>query len=206
MRLFITRHSKTLWNQEKRLQGWKDSPLTNQGIKDALLLKERIKTLSIDYCYSSPINRAKQTSEILFDQVILDERLKEMNFGIYEGKKIEEILNDKQYDDLWNHPDDQVRLTDGESYLEVQTRLKDFIDDIYQKHPDKNVFITIHGMLFIILHGLMLNYKTSDLTKINQHVVRGCSLSEIEYDGKSFTIKYIGDAAHLKNEETISYK
>lgn len=206
MRLYITRHSKTLWNQEKRLQGWQDSPLTDQGIKDALLLKERIKTLPIDYCYSSPIGRARQTSEILFDQVILDERLKEMNFGIYEGRKIQEILNDKQYDDLWNHPDDQVKLTNGESYLEVQTRLKNFIDDIYQKYPNKNIFITIHGMLFIILHGLMLNYKTSDLIKINQHVVRGCSLSEVEYDGKSFTIKYIGDAAHLADEEIISYK
>lgn len=206
MRLYITRHSKTLWNQEKRLQGWQDSPLTDQGIKDALLLKERIKTLPIDHCYSSPIGRARQTSEILFDQVILDERLKEMNFGIYEGRKIQEILNDKQYDDLWNHPDDQVKLTNGESYLEVQTRLKNFIDDIYQKYPNKNIFITIHGMLFIILHGLMLNYKTSDLIKINQHVVRGCSLSEVEYDGKSFTIKYIGDAAHLADEEIISYK
>ncbi len=40
-------------------------------------------------------------------------------------------------------------------------------------------------MLFIILHGLMLNYKISDLTKINQHVVRGCSLSEVDYDGKN---------------------
>ena len=206
MKLFITRHSKTLWNQEKRLQGWKDSPLTKQGIKDALLLKERIKTLPIDYCYSSPINRAKQTSEILFDHIILDDRLKEMNFGIYEGRKIAELVNDKQYDDLWNHPDDQIRLTNGESYLEVQSRLKDFIVDIYQKHHDKNIFITIHGMLFIILHGLMLNYKISDLTKINQHVVRGCSLSEVDYDGKNFTIKYIGDASHLEDEEIISYK
>ena len=108
MKIFITRHSKTLWNQEKKLQGWKDSPLTKEGINDALLLKKRIKDISIDYCYSSPINRAKQTSEILFDHVILDDRLKEMNFGIYEGKNIAELLNDKQYDDLWNHPDDDT--------------------------------------------------------------------------------------------------
>ena len=45
-------------------------------------------------------------------------------------------------------------------------------------------------MLFIILHGIMLNYKTSELTKINKYVVRGCSLSEVEYDGKEFKIKY----------------
>ncbi|WP_455683397.1 histidine phosphatase family protein [Thomasclavelia sp.] len=206
MKIFITRHSKTLWNQEKKLQGWKDSPLTKEGINDALLLKKRIQNISIDYCYSSPINRAKQTSEILFEHVILDDRLKEMNFGIYEGKNITELLNDKQYDALWNQPNDDVKLPGGESYKEVQKRLLNFIDEIYQKNSDKTIFITIHGMLFIILHGLMLEYKTSDLVKINQHVIRGCSLSEVEYDGKKFDIKYIGDDRHLKNTETISYK
>ena len=206
MKIFITRHSKTLWNQEKKLQGWKDSPLTKEGINDALLLKKRIRDISIDYCYSSPINRAKQTSKILFDHVILDDRLKEMNFGTYEGKNISELLKDKQYDALWNQPDDNIRLPEGESYAEVQKRLLNFINEIYQKNSDKTIFVTIHGMLFIILHGLMLEYKTSDLVKINQHVIRGCSLSEVEYDGKKFNIKYIGDDSHLENDEIISYK
>ena len=195
MKIYITRHSKTLWNQEKRLQGWQDSPLSETGIKDALLLKDRIKDLKIDCCYSSPIGRAKSTSQILFDHFNEDVRLKEMNFGIYEGKKIAEL-----------HPDDNVRLTGGESYFEVQTRLKSFINDVYQKYHDKTIFITIHGMLFVILHGLMLNYQTKDLVKINQHIVRGCSLSEVDFDGKNFTIKYIGDASHLDDEEVISYK
>lgn len=206
MKIYITRHSKTLWNQEKRLQGWQDSPLSETGIKDALLLKDRIKDLKIDCCYSSPIGRAKSTSQILFNHFDEDVRLKEMNFGIYEGKKIVELLNNEEYFNLWNHPDDYVRLTGGESYFEVQTRLKSFINDVYQKYHDKTIFITIHGMLFVILHGLMLNYQTKDLVKINQHIVRGCSLSEVDYDGKSFTIKYIGDASHLDDEDVISYK
>jgi broad specificity phosphatase PhoE len=116
MKIYITRHSKTLWNQEKRLQGWQDSPLSETGIKDALLLKDRIKDLKIDCCYSSPIGRAKSTSQILFDHFNEDVRLKEMNFGIYEGKKIAELLNNEEYFNLWNHPDDNVRLTGGESY------------------------------------------------------------------------------------------
>ena len=86
------------------------------------------------------------------------------------------------------------------------TDLKDFFNDIYKKHHDDTIFITIHGMLFIILHGIMLNYKTSELTKINKYVVRGCSLSEVEYDGKEFKIKYIGDDSHLKSSEIITYK
>ena len=154
MKIYLTRHSKTLWNQEKRLQGWQDSPLTAEGIEDAKLLKARITELKIDYCYSSPIERAKATSEILFDHVLVDERLKEMNFGKYEGCLINELLNDPIYNRLWNLPDDDVSTPGGETYHEVQMRLKDFFNDIYKKHHDDTIFITIHGMLFIILHGI----------------------------------------------------
>lgn len=206
MKIYITRHSKTLWNQEKRLQGWQDSPLTKEGIEDARLLKKRINNLNIDCCYSSPIKRAFETSKILFDEVIVDERLKEMNFGIYEGQLIDQLLEDQTYYDLWNSPDDNIKIPEGETYLEVQNRLKDFFKELYQKNYDKTVFITIHGMLFIILHGIMLNYKTNELTKINKYVVRGCSLSEVEFDGNEFNIKYIGDDSHLKSSEIITYK
>lgn len=206
MKIYLTRHSKTLWNQEKRLQGWQDSPLIQEGIEDAKLLKKRIANLNIDYCYSSPIGRAKATSEILFNNVIVDERLKEMNFGEYEGLLIDELLKDQTYNDLWNHPDDHIKIPGGESYLEVQMRLKDFFAELYQNHCNDTVFITIHGMLFIILHGLMLNYQTNELTKINKYVVRGCSLTEVDFDGKKFKIKYIGDDSHLKSTEIITYK
>lgn len=206
MKIYITRHSKTLWNQEKRLQGWKDSELTEQGINDALKLKNRLINLKIDCCYSSPIGRAKKTSEILFESFITDDRLKEMNFGIYEGKKINNLLDNEEYFNLWNHPGDNVRLTGGESYLEVKTRLHSFFSDIYKENTNKTVFITIHGMLFVILYGMMLNYSTEDLVKINHQIVRGCSLSEVEFDGKNFKINYIGDDSHLDYEEVISYK
>ena len=103
MKIYITRHSKTLWNQEKRLQGWQDSPLSETGIKDALLLKDRIKDLKIDCCYSSPIGRAKSTSQILFDHFNEDVRLKEMNFGDYEGMYIQNLRDKHDYFCLWHN-------------------------------------------------------------------------------------------------------
>ena len=83
MKIYVTRHSLTLWNEEKRLQGWKDSPLTKQGIKDAQKLGEFIKDYPINQIYSSPIERAYQTTVHIFPnrEIIKDERLKEMNFN-----------------------------------------------------------------------------------------------------------------------------
>ena len=93
MKITITRHSKTLWNKEKRLQGCKDSPLSPEGMDNILALKEHIKNNHYDAIYSSPIKRAYDTVKLLFDDqsIITDEHIREMNFGILEGQKIDEI-------------------------------------------------------------------------------------------------------------------
>ncbi len=66
MKIYLTRHSKTAWNQEKRLQGRCDSPLTQEGKENAKALKEHIQTISFDGIYSSPIPRACTTARLLF--------------------------------------------------------------------------------------------------------------------------------------------
>ena len=99
MKIYITRHSKTLWNEQKRLQGRLDSPLTQEGIDNALALKKYLtdNALQFDCVYSSPIPRAYQTACLLFDQekVITDDRLMEMNLGIFEGQKIADLLKNQ---------------------------------------------------------------------------------------------------------------
>ena len=211
MKLIVTRHSSTIWNQEGKLQGWQNSPLTTQGRQDAYLLKQELKNYSIDAIYSSPLGRAKETAEILFDPKCInyDDRLKEMNFGDYEGLPLSDLLykeNYQDYVDLWNQPSENARLPNGESYQEVKQRFLSFLNDIYQKHSNDTVFLTIHGMLFIIIHGIFLGLTTDQLSSINQTVVRGCSISIFEFDGKNYSIKVIGKESHLKPlKEKITY-
>ena len=136
MNIYITRHSKTVWNQEKRLQGRKDSPLIKEGIENAVALKEYIKDISFDCVFSSPIERAYYTAKLLTDnEIIKDDRLMEMNFGILEGKKIEDILKEdyEVYNNMWNHPELFERILEGESYDEVQSRLHSFFEDLKTK-------------------------------------------------------------------------
>ena len=99
MKIYITRHSLTTWNEEKRLQGWKNSDLTKQGLEDAKRLGNYLKNQSFDGIYSSPLKRAKETAQLIFPNktIIEDDRLKEMNFGDYEGKFIDELKKEKDY-------------------------------------------------------------------------------------------------------------
>ena len=156
MKIYITRHSLTAWNEEKRLQGWKDSPLTKQGKEDALKLGEYMKTIHIDQVYSSPLLRAKSTARLIF--------------------KNENIIDD-------------------------------FILEKYNEDPQQTIFITIHGMLFTILHGIFLDLPVERLNEVNQEIVRGCSLSLFEFDGKKHKIDFIGKDCFLTPlKEKISYK
>lgn len=199
MKIYVTRHSLTLWNEEKRLQGWKDSSLTKQGIKDAQKLGEFIKDYPINQIYSSPIERAYQTAVHIFPnrKIIKDERLKEMNFGDYEGQFISSLRDDIDYHDLWYHPTPERCLKNGESYQQVLDRLSEFILEKYYEDHEQTIFITIHGMLFTILHGLMLDLPIERFHEVNQEIVRGCSLSLVEYNGKQFKIHYIGKDDYL---------
>ena len=184
MKIYITRHSLTAWNEEKRLQGWKDSPLTKQGKEDALKLGEYMKTILIE-----------------------DSRLKEMNFGDYEGEYIQDLKKKHAYFCLWHQPQLSFSLPNGETYEEVVFRLNDFILEKYNENPQQTIFITIHGMLFTILHGIFLDLPVERLNEVNQEIVRGCSLSLFEFDGKKHKIDFIGKDCFLTPlKEKISYK
>lgn len=194
MNIYITRHSKTIWNQEKRLQGRKDSPLTDEGIKNAYALKKYINNISFDCVLSSPIKRAYDTAKILTNnQIVIDHNLIEMDFGVLEGKKISEILqtNYEVYNNMWNHPELFERIKDGESYDEVQNRVKIFLDNLKKKNFN-NVLIVTHGMLFINMCAYMLGLERKDFIKINQQVVDGCSLTLFEEIDGEYKMVFFG--------------
>ncbi len=197
MKIYITRHSKTLWNEEKRLQGRLDSELTEEGVENALALKKYLQehSFQFDYVYSSPIPRAYHTACLLFDRqnIVTDERLMEMNFGDFEGQKISDLLmyHHDLYDQLWNHPEQFDRIPHGESYQEVIDRVKNFLADLKRLPQDSQVMIVTHGMCFVIFMSIFLELAQEELVSINQQIVEGCSLTCVEEtDGKYKVLSY----------------
>ena len=95
MKLYIIRHGTTKWNVERRLQGRKDSELTEEGIKRAIMLRDRLQDVDFDMIYSSPLNRALETAKIIKGQrnieIIIHKSLCELDFGNWEGMQISEI-------------------------------------------------------------------------------------------------------------------
>lgn len=205
IKFYITRHGLTLWNVEGRLQGRKDSPLQKQGIDDALALKKHLSGIEFSEVYSSPIKRAYDTASLIFDEVKCDDRLMEMSFGDYEGKKVASLKEDPLYINLWQYPDKFTRFNDGESYQEVKDRLESFLNEMIAT-KDGNIFICIHGMALTVLLSIFYNEPIKNLTKFNQNILRGGSITVVSYDGQ-YHVEVLGDDSFLEGKNAnISYK
>lgn len=121
MKLYVARHGQTQWNAENRICGRTDLPLTDVGISQAEALAEKAAPLGIDLIVSSPMLRAHHMARIVGErcgaEVMVDERLIEQNYGIYEG------LDRKNPDFLANKRQFAVRYPGGESMLDMAGRL-----------------------------------------------------------------------------------
>ena len=198
--IYLTRHGKTVWNLEKRLQGFGDSPLTEEGITQAGELRDRLENIDIDCIYTSPIERAYRTARIIKGnkniKVVVDDRLKEINFGEYEGSTQEELLKlgkGHEIDQIFNAEMD-VRAPGGESLRELCERVKSVLDDILLYEKDKNVLIVTHGTTLKAVVGYFRNN-----TGFYEKIMGQATLTKIVCNDRDFKFEYIDDGSHLKS-------
>jgi len=143
MKLYAARHGQTQWNMENKVCGRTDQPLTETGHAQAQLLAERAKDLDIDIIISSPMLRARQTAAptaaLHCLPVLVDDRLIEQDYGIYEGiSRFDEgfISNKRHF---------ACRYPGGESMMDVAHRVYGLLEEIKEKYAGKNVLLVCHG-------------------------------------------------------------
>lgn len=200
--IYLTRHGQTEWNIEKRLQGRGNSPLTKQGIERAEELRDRLKDIEIDIIYSSPIERALNTANILKGnksvEVVTDDNFVEMSFGEYEGRITEEVkLENPEWDiELIMKGNTEIKAPKGETLEEVRGRIKIAMDNLLEKHKGENILIVAHG---ITLKALMHYFKDKD---VNTEVMGQATLTKIVVDeNNNYNIEYKNDNTHFTIKE-----
>ena len=166
MNLYVVRHGETIWNVEKRVQGITDIPLTEKGRKEAEELQELISTLNIDVVISSPLERARETAEILIDSKLpinTDDRIKERDWGMNEGALISEVDRWDCWDVILN-----TKVQNIECIQDFMDRVSNFIEEIKINHQDKNVLIVTHSAVSRVIHYLLgIIPEDGDLSKID---------------------------------------
>ena len=142
--IYIVRHGKTDWNLEGRYQGRIDIELNETGINQAKKIYNELKDIKFDKAFSSPLNRAYQTAQIICDEdLVKDERLIERCNGELEGKLKTECTVDIDFNDP-----NETRLG-IESITDFRARIFDFFDDITKNYKGKNVLVVTHAGISI---------------------------------------------------------
>lgn len=150
--LYIMRHGITEWNELNKLQGQSDVPLNEKGKIMARKARGMYKDLHFDVCYASPLKRARQTAEIFLEgsdtPIILDDRLKEMSFGKYEGIVNYRDKSAGNISTLFMSPAD-YKADSGESLDDLFARTGEFLDEVIYPSlaPDKRILIVGHGAM-----------------------------------------------------------
>lgn len=161
MTLYLVRHGEAENNVELILNSLpeiKKYSLTGKGRSQVTLTATYLASVSADVIFSSPINRTRETAEIIGAAtglpIIFDERLREMGMGVFNGRSQAELLE--------KYSEPQMRLVpdpnDGvESIVDMRGRLKSFLDDMQEKYAGKKVIIVSHGDPLEQLHGILTN-------------------------------------------------
>jgi broad specificity phosphatase PhoE len=202
--LYITRHGETEWNIQKRMQGWKDSELTSKGSDNAIALGRRLHDVEFNEIYTSPSSRTVSTASYICGErqipIVLDERLREINLGDWEGKT-QDYIKGNYADDFrsfWNTPH-LYTSQKGENFSQLQQRVVSVLNDIMDKHLSGNVLIVTHS---VAIKSMLAYFKNMELSNIwEPPFIHDTSLTvvEVSKDGINKIILE-GDIAHREDK------
>jgi len=176
MNLYFIRHGESEANIQHVISNYA-SPfgLTERGRQQVQVLAERLKDLPITTMYSSPVLRAMDTADILYQSLDLPyrvtEALREYHCGVLEGKSDDESwrLHRQFYEDWTLHHNYMSKPEGGESFIDIQNRFVPFIESL-KRNDDEDILLIGHGGLFHLMLPLILTNIDHDF--VNSHGIR----------------------------------
>ena len=148
--IIFLRHAQAENNTKRILAGRTDGvSLTKTGIQQAEQISEYLKPLDISAIYSSPIERAKHTAEIVTKNsaidVELDDRLTEIDMGKFTRMNYDDMF--AKYGNIFlkfYENDPVIAEHEVETFPSVQKRILDMVDHVIKKHKNENVILVTH--------------------------------------------------------------
>ncbi|MCX8021698.1 MAG: histidine phosphatase family protein [Syntrophorhabdaceae bacterium] len=205
MLIYVVRHGETEYNREEIFRGRKDIPLNDAGIEQARKTGLFFKDKGIRRIFTSPLLRAKKTAEVIgttiHTPIEVLEDLTDMDFGIWEGVTLKEIM--RLYPDdfsRWRDSPHRFRVKGGESLNRVRKRIKGAMEHICS-FGDYSYIIVTHRVLCKIMILYALNVSNSHFWGIK---FDPASISLIEQRDNGMFVHFVNDTCHLKDGITDS--
>lgn len=198
MELLLIRHGLTAWNSSGRFQGRSDVPLSPDGLAQARALADALADERIDAAFSSDLVRAVATAEaILFGRSLplaRDVRLREFDFGSWEGKTWAEITSafpSAGGTAVTSARDYQPQ--DGESFAEVRRRVRAWWNE-RASSDDGRILVVAHAGTLHALLAELLGERFDAMTVRFSHA----SITRVEWVAGVARLLTLDDTAHLR--------
>jgi len=185
MLFYLIRHGESSYNAEHRLQGQSNEPvLSTRGRQHAQSVAAALAALPIEAVYSSPLRRALETArpvaEALKLPVVTDDRLKEINIGIFQGLLASEIGERyPQETASWRSQDPDYRIPGGESRRELMRRSEAALRAVRETEFQQVAVISHGGALAAALKALL-----GVPAERNPFTLYNGSISQLEWAGQ----------------------
>ncbi len=215
-RVVIVRHGQSSYNAERRIQGRSDaSVLTEKGREDALKVGEALNNLKFAAVYTSPLQRAKQTAEVLNScfatatTLTATDQLMEIDLPLWEGLLVQDVREKfpEDYHCWHNHPDELVMLVPQSQgsrehfpVLALYEQAGQFWQEILPRHEGETILIVGHNGINRALISTALGISPSRYHSIQQS---NCGISVLNFAGglgQPVQLESMNQVAHLGRE------
>jgi alpha-ribazole phosphatase len=197
----LVRHGETLQAAQLFFAGDIDPPLTDRGHAEAAALAPVAAKLGLEALYVSPKQRARFTAEPIVRvcrlEPIVDDRLREIAYGSWEGRKESEVAaTEPEAFSAWSQDPALYSPPGGESAFAVAARAAPVVARAYREHPNGHVMMVSHKATIRVLVCALLGIP---LGRFRERLAcPPASITTIEFDGSRGMLVRLGDVHHLE--------
>jgi broad specificity phosphatase PhoE len=200
-RVLLVNHGETEWSAEDRFSGASDVLLSARGQWQAEQLAERLASERVGAIYSSPLQRALQTAEMIAGRhalrPIITVGLGEMDFGDWEGRVRGDVLRDyAPVYGAWTRDPATVRTPRGESGYDVATRAVAAVKEAARAHAGQTIVVAGHRTVNRIVLCQLLGIN---LAGYRERLAQDpAALNDLEIDARGRGhLRLLNETAHL---------
>ena len=197
----LVRHGQSTWNEEHRIQGQLDPPLSDLGRRQAALLGARLAARRFAGFYASDLKRAFETAEVIGEAIGVapepSTSLREVYLGDWEGRTSVEIA--VEFPDAWaswvEEPDWDV-VPGGEGAAAFEARVAAATDEMLRRHEHGDVLVVTHGGVIQVALHRIVGRPSHGLFPFK---IQNASITLIERRDGRAVIGGVNDIAHLES-------
>lgn len=200
--LILIRHGETEWNRAGRIQGHLDSPLTQDGIAQAMACGARLKGETIAAFYCSDMGRALHTARLIGQPLGLQaspmDTLRERAFGQGEGLTYAEM--DVRFPEAFSREravDEHFAVPGGESKRQFHDRVVAALMELAGKHAGQTVLVVTHGGVLGVVYRWIREEPVASAHKVS---IPNVAINRLALENESWRIVMWGDVTHLPIE------